>query len=101
MTALALSTDVPSASVNTVEKLAAWSGLALAAMNPAMTAIEGQGYSERVAQSNIYYIQADNKNRLIIRLSLAVSPDYLIGGAKMWTYMQELSNTALPAGFRS
>ncbi len=100
MTTIAIATDIPSA-INTLEKLAAWSHLALANINPALTAIEGVGYTERCSQAGIFYIQADNKYRLLGRNSIQISPDYLAGGAKMWTYAQELSNTALPATFKA
>jgi len=98
MTALAIATQIPS-QIDTVEKLHVWSGLVLANINPALTAIEGVGYTERVSQAGIFYVQADNKYRALIRGSLQISPDYLAGGAKLWTYTQPLSSTAIPAIF--
>lgn len=98
MTAINIATQIPS-QINTLEKLAAWTGLALANINPALTAIEGVGYTERVSQAGIFYVQADNKYRALIRLSIQMSPDYLAAGGKLWTYAQELSNTAIPAIF--
>ncbi|WP_017652559.1 hypothetical protein [Fortiea contorta] len=100
MTTINLSTDIPSA-INTLEKLAVWSGLTLANINPSLTAIEGVGYTERVSQAGIFYVQADNKYRALIRQSIQMSPDYLAGGAKLWTFAQELSNTAIPAIFKA
>jgi hypothetical protein len=100
MTALVIASQIPS-NINTLEKLVAWGGLALAYINPALASIEGQGYTERSAQANPYYIQADNKTRLIIRASLPLSADYLAGGSKFWGYAQDLSNTAIPALFTS
>jgi hypothetical protein len=100
MTALNISTDIPS-QINTLEKLVAWANLALANVNPALTAIEGVGYTERCAQAGVFYVAADNKYRLLGRVSVQMSADYLAGGAKMWTYAQELSNTALPATFKA
>lgn len=82
--------------VDTVEKLAVWAGNVLVAINPAVTAVEGTGYSERVAQSNPYYVQADNKVRLVLRQSIPLSLDYLAGGNKLWAYAQPLSATAIP-----
>jgi hypothetical protein len=98
MTTINIATQVPS-SITTLEQLAAWSFLALAAVNPQLVAIEGPGISERVAQAGQFYVPSDNKYRLLGRLSLVVSPDHLAGGAKSWTYVQELSNTALPAAY--
>jgi len=100
MTIINIATDIPSA-INTLEKLAVWSGLTLANINPALTAIEGVGYTERVSQAGIFYVQADNKYRALIRQSVQMSPDYLAGGAKLWTFAQELSNTAIPAIFKA
>lgn len=100
MTAINLATDIPSA-IDTLEKLAVWSGLTLANINPALTAIEGVGYTERVSQAGIFYVQADNKYRALIRHSIQMSGDYLAGGAKQWTFAQPLSNTAIPAIFKS
>jgi hypothetical protein len=100
MTALAIATDIPSQIV-TVEQLHSWSGLLLANINPALTAIEGAGYSERTSQASIYYIQADNRYRLISRQSIAFSPNYLAGGSKLWMFAQDLSATAIPAVFRT
>lgn len=98
MTALAIATQIPS-QINTVEKIHAWSGLLLANVNPQLTAIEGVGYTERCAQAGVFYVAADNKYRSLLRVSLQVSPDYLAGGGKLWTYAQELSNTAIPSIF--
>jgi hypothetical protein len=100
MTALNSATDIPS-SVNTVEKLNAWSGLLLANIFPSVIAIEGPSYQERAAQANIFYVSNDLKYRLITRASIVMSPDHQIGGAKMWTFAQELGTTAIPAAFRS
>lgn len=100
MTAINITTDIPS-QINTLEKLAAWCALALSNINPTLEVTEGVGYSERAAQAGIFYVLADNKYRLLGRSSLQMSPDYLAGGAKMWSYTQELSNTPLPATFKS
>lgn len=100
MSVLNIATDIPS-QINTLEKLAVWSGLALANINPSLTAIEGQGYTERVSQAGVYYVQADAKYRVLIRHSIQMSADYLAGGAKLWTFAQDISNTAIPAIFKA
>ena len=98
MTAINIATQIPS-QIDTLEKLAAWVGLALANINADVTAIEGVGYTERVSQAGVYYVQADNKYRILIRNSIQMAPDYLAGGSKLWTYAQPISNTAIPAIF--
>ncbi len=100
MTAINIATDIPS-QINTLEKLFVWAGAALANINPSLTNIEGVGYTERSAQYGIYYVAADNKYRALIRGSIQMSSDHQAGGAKTWTFAQELSNTALPAIFKS
>jgi hypothetical protein len=59
------------------------------------------GYTERTCQGGVFYVAADNKYRALIRDSIQMSPDYLAGGAKLWTFAQELSNTAIPAIFKA
>lgn len=100
MTALNIATDIPS-QINTLEQLAAWCCLALSNTNPTITAIEGVGYSERVAQAGIFFVSADNKHRILTRLSMEVSSEYQSGGSKTWKYVQEISNTPLSSNFKS
>jgi hypothetical protein len=98
MSPIAIATQIPS-QIDTLEKLYVWAGLALSNINPSLTAIEGVGYTERCAQAGIFYVAADNKYRALIRGSIQVSPDYLAGGAKLWTYAQPLSGSAIPTIF--
>lgn len=100
MTALNIATDIPS-DIDTLEKLAAWVGLTLTNLNAALVAVEGPAYTERVSQSGVFYVQADNKYRILVRHSIQMSPDYLAGGDKLWSYAIELSDTAIPAIFKS
>ncbi|MEH2139907.1 glucose-6-phosphate dehydrogenase [Nostoc sp.] len=100
MTAINIATDIPS-QIDTLEKLHMWSALALFAINPSITVIEGVGYTERAAQAGTFWVQADAKTRGIFRASLEISPDYLSGSNKPWTYAQPISNTALPASFKA
>ena len=97
MTAISQS-NVPWTSIDTLEKLNAWTGLALTYLNPSLQAVEGVGINEYVSQAGIFYVKADNKFRLLNRQSLQVSADYL-GGGKLWQYVQPLTNTAIPSLF--
>jgi len=97
MTPLAPSQIPPNC--DTLEKLAVWAGLALQAINPSMVAIEGVGYSERVAQGNPFFVAADNRHRMVIRLSIPLDSNYLAGGLKTWTYAQILASTAIPTQY--
>lgn len=100
MTAFAASTDLPS-SVNSLEKLGAWVGLALTRLNPTSRVLETPGLeSERVAQCVL--IRADdNSCRLVVRLSIPVADGYAENPAKFWNNALDISNTALPAAFRT
>ena len=100
MTAINIATQIPN-SITTLEGLMAWGGLALRYINPSLQAIEGPSINELVAQAGVFYVPSDNKYRLLVRTSIQVSPDYLSGGAKLWTYALPLSNTALPSIFTS
>lgn len=100
MSAINIATDIPS-QINTLEKLVAWGGLTLANINPSLTVIEGVGYTERASQAGVFYVAADNKYRLLVRASIQMSADYLAGGSKLWTFANELSNTAVPAIFKA
>jgi len=100
MTAINVATDIPSG-INTLEKLAAWACLSLANVNPTVEVIEGVGYVERAAQAGPFFVPSENKHRLLCRLSMQISADYQAGGAKTWSYVQELSNTTLPATFKT
>ena len=99
MTALNIATDIPS-QIDTVEKLSAWCAGILFAVNPTLTVIEGVSYTERAAQLGRFWVASDAKHREIVRLSLEVSPDHLSGTGKPWTFIQPLSNTAIPASFK-
>lgn len=100
MTALNIATDVPS-QINTLEKLAVWAITTLNACNPSLEVVEGQGYVERAAQAGIFYVKADSKHRFLGRASVQMSSEYLAGGSKTWNYAQELSNTPIPAAYKS
>lgn len=99
MTALNISTDIPT-NINSLEKLAAWVGLALARCNPSLKILENPNVaSERVAQAVL--IKADdNSLRLVVRTSIPIADDYAANTQKFWTNAQEFSNTALPAAFK-
>ncbi|MBD2775174.1 glucose-6-phosphate dehydrogenase [Iningainema tapete] len=98
MTAFSTS-DIPS-NIDTLEKLAAWVGLSLASINLTLTAIEAPNYSQRTCQAGTFFIDADNKHRLLIRVSLPMSSDHLSGTSNPWTYAEALSQTAIPNEFK-
>lgn len=99
MTALNPVTDIPS-NIDTLEKLAVWVGNCLSAINLTTTALEAAGYSQRVAQSGVFYVEVDSKHRSLIRLSIPMSPENLAGTNNVWTYALPLSDAEIPTSFK-
>jgi hypothetical protein len=91
--------DIP-ADIVTLEQLAAWCSVALATLNSAATVVEGAGIVERACQANPYFIAASTTNRLLVRLSLELAPDYLVRAEKIWMSAMPFSETELPASLR-
>lgn len=101
MTQINIATDIPS-QINTLERLAMWSCMALRRVNPTLAVIEIADQSaEKVAQTAL--VQADDgKIRFIGRLSVEVAADYAEDNtAKLWTKALEFSNTQLPAAYKA
>ncbi len=94
--------DLP-ASVNTVEKLHAWASAVLLNLNPQTEVQEAPGITEKVAVHQVFpvYLNGQWQYRVISRMSARVDGDYLQGSAKFWTYVQEISNAAIPSNFKS
>lgn len=89
--------NIPS-TVNSLEKLAAWVGLALTQINPSLAVLESANESTKVAQTALFRA-SDNTVRLSIRLSIPIDPNYGVNTAKFWGNAQDLSNTALPTAY--
>lgn len=101
MTLINVATDVPS-QINTLEKLAAWVGLALQRCNPSTTVLEAQGLTPERVASAILFKADDNSTRIGIRLSLAVADGYAENPQKFWTNILELPQSAiLPTAFKT
>lgn len=99
MTALTISTDIPS-NINTLERLHAWSGYALSFVNPTLGVLEAEGRAEKVAQSAIFQA-ADNTYRILTRACLPINANYTNDRAiKIWMHTEEVSNVVLPAAFK-
>lgn len=100
MTAINIATDIPS-NINTLEKLVAWGVLGLARCNPGLKILENPNADpERAAQAVL--IKADDGSyRLVLRASIKVIDGYAESTQKFWFNCQELSETALPAAFKS
>jgi hypothetical protein len=95
--------------IDTLEKLAAWVGFALARINTPITVVEGELLNddgvkirdlvERVAQANVFFIPVTGELRLLCRQSILLNPDYYAGGHS-WSHAQEfIGSIELPAAF--
>ncbi|MBW4665373.1 MAG: hypothetical protein KME01_14425 [Chroococcus sp. CMT-3BRIN-NPC107] len=101
MTALNISTDIPT-SINTLEKLAAWVGLALERCNPGKKILESpETEPQRVAQAVL--IRADDaSHRMVIRVSIPVNSGYAENSTvKFWQNALEIDTTALPTAYKA
>lgn len=101
MTALNITTDIPS-NINTLEKLAAWVGLALERCNPSAKLLESpDAEPQRVAQAVL--IRADDAtHRMIIRLSLPINSGYAENSTvKFWQNATEIDTVALPTAYKT
>ena len=71
MTALVIGTDIPT-NINTLEKLAAWVGLALERCNPSTKLLESPNTDpQRVAEAVLIRAE-DATHRMVIRVSIPV-----------------------------
>ncbi|MDJ0635357.1 MAG: hypothetical protein QNJ34_19350 [Xenococcaceae cyanobacterium MO_188.B29] len=101
MTAINITTDIPS-NINTLERLAAWSIMALRRTNPTQKVLEVADTTPvNVAQAAL--IQAeDGSVRFFGRVSISVESDYAEDNVnKLWMKAEELSNTTLPEAFKT
>jgi len=100
MTTFATS-DLPT-TIDTLEKLAVWVGVALNNINPDLTALEAPNISELVSTAHPYAVTASGifEWRMITRQSIKLNSNWQRTG-KIWVHAQPISGTALPADFRS
>lgn len=100
MTALNISTDIPS-SINSLEKLAMWTGIALATINPSNRVLINANETGRQAEYTVYP-GGDNEVYYSTRIIVRLAPDYSYNDSiRLWENAQDISNTALPAGLKT
>ncbi len=101
MTTINIATDIPT-NINTLEKLAAWVGLALERCNPSAKLLESpETEPQRVAQAVL--IRADDAtHRMIIRLALPMNNGYAENSTvKFWQNALEIDTVALPTAYKA
>ena len=100
MTAINITADIPS-NINTLEKLAAWVGLALARVNPTAKVLETPG-TDPVRVCECITIKDDaGVYRLVVRVTLPLSDSYAEATSKFWESCTEVGTVAIPAAFKS
>lgn len=100
MSELDIANDIPS-QINTLERLIAWGGYALAFTNPSIGVVEAVNRTERAAQAMIFQA-ADNSYRILVRACMPLDPTFMTDRTvKLWQHTQELSNVVIPAGYKS
>ena len=97
MTTINIATDIPT-NINTLEKLAAWVGLALERVNPSTKILESPNTDpQRVAEAVL--IRADDAtHRMVIRVSIPINDGYAENSTvKFWQNAFEIDTTAYKA----
>lgn len=85
------------ASVDTVEKLAAWSTAILAELNKDVVATEGTNSTQPAATSNVFFVPSgppQPEHRVIARISILLENDWRSG--PLWENVSNLSNAVIP-----
>lgn len=100
MTAFNKTTDLP-ASVDTVEKLAAWTLLLLYKLHKNDEVLE----ADEVGLVPIITLQqglaANETERLIFRISLQLNQDWATNASKLWTQTLNIAAATIPDSFKS
>lgn len=102
MTAVNLGTgsDIPS-NCNTLEKIHAWSGIALARLNPNAKILQNPDASPTRVVDTVL-IKADQGGyRFVIQSSLPVRDSYPESPTKFWENITEVDTVALPTAYKS
>ncbi|BAU09695.1 hypothetical protein LEP3755_01680 [Leptolyngbya sp. NIES-3755] len=97
MSAVNITTQIPNAIV-TIEQLATWAVLALCRVNPNDSVLEADNIRELIAQNGIFKA-ADGTERIFLRLSLELNPEYKVDDRKLWMNVKEVSQAQIPAAY--
>ncbi len=88
------------ASINTLEKLNAWSGIILSELYTSITAVEEGATVSRVAQSSPFLVTSTNPAvwRLVNRTSFSLTGTWRRSGS-LWLQVDEIGTIAIPAQY--
>jgi hypothetical protein len=93
--------NIPASASSSLERLGAWTLLALSRCNPDLDVLEETGTATRAVQVGII-VDDTGVPRLVGRISIALASNYAEDNtSKLWAKALELSTTALPTGFTS
>lgn len=100
MTVLNISTDIPTG-INSLEKLAVWLGALMQRINPTKEAREVP-YADPERCAQYYFLKDDDGvSRVVIRISIPINGDFAASTSKFWNHGMDLSNTDIPAAFKT
>ncbi|GAP99127.1 hypothetical protein [Leptolyngbya sp. NIES-2104] len=97
MSAVNIQTQIPN-SITTLEQLAAWVVLCLCRVNPTDSVLESDTIRELIAQNGIFRA-ADGTDRLFLRLSLELDPEFKTDSRKLWMSVKEISQAQIPVAY--
>ena len=89
------SSQIPS-SVDTFEKLNAWSALVLNHVNPNLEVIEGPNAVVKASQFGIFKIDSTGKTNVFSRQSCELEDDFAYYNGPLYERVKEFSQTAAP-----
>lgn len=83
-----------------VEEILAWAAMLLHFGNPTLKVVEGENRTEFACQISIFTAE-DGTERLISRMNLPLTPQFLSNGQKLWNSVGELSVQNIPSAYLS
>lgn len=94
-----LSTEMPQ-SLTTLEQIAAWVGITMAAVHVDKEYLLTDTTTEKAADIAILRA-ADGTDRLVCRFSIPLDPNYTTPTTPLWTYAAEIAEVTIPTRFKN
>ncbi|NET38619.1 MAG: hypothetical protein F6K19_42610 [Cyanothece sp. SIO1E1] len=102
MTAISQGTDIPS-NIDTLERMCAWSALAISNLNARLQYQESQGPAGTLNQASTGILQAaDGTTRLIVRIAIPLDPAFETDATqKLWQFAGNVTDAVLPDAYKT
>ena len=85
------------ASIDTFEKLNAWTSLVLNSINPDIEAIEGAGSPVKSSQFGVFKIDSTGETNLFSRQSFQLEEDFAYYNGPLYERVKQFSTKAAPS----